>query len=188
MTKLLLLSLFSLSILAMSASASAQDAPEGLNFKMKDIKGKEFLLGEKYKGKAVVFVNVASRCGYTPQYKDLQALHEKYADQGLAVVGVPCNQFGRQEPGSEAEIIEFCQSNYGVEFDMLSKVDVNGDKQCPLYKYLTAQDLAPKGKGPIRWNFEKIVVDRSGKPVARFASSTKPMSDEFVKAVESALK
>lgn len=168
--------------------ANAQESPQALNFKMKTIDGKEIVLGKAYEGKAVLFVNVASRCGYTRQYEGLQQLHEKFADRGLVIVGVPCNQFGGQEPGSEAEIKEFCQSNYGVEFAMLSKVDVKGDQQCDLYKYLTGLELAPKGKGPIGWNFEKILVDRQGKPVARFGSATKPLSDEMLAAIESALK
>ena len=168
--------------------AQGQDAPKGLDFTMKTIDGKEVNLGKVYEGKVVLFVNVASRCGYTPQYEGLQELHEKFQKQGLVVIGVPCNQFGGQEPGSESEIKEFCQSNYGVEFAMLSKVDVKGDGQCDLYKYLTGLELAPKGKGPIGWNFEKILVDREGKPVARFGSGTKPMSKELVGAIESALK
>ena len=157
-----------------------------LNFKMKAIDGKEVNLS-KYSGKVVVFVNVASKCGFTPQYEDLQDLHKKYGSKGVAIVGVPCNQFRGQEPGTNSEIAEFCKSKYGVEFDLLSKVDVNGDKQCELYKYLTSQDLKPVGKGPIKWNFEKIVVDKSGKPIARFGSRTKPSSKEFVEVLEGAL-
>ena len=168
--------------------AQGQDSPKGLDFTIKTIDGKEVNLGKAYEGKVVLFVNVASRCGYTPQYEGLQELHKKFQKQGLVVVGVPCNQFGGQEPGSESEIKEFCQSNYGVEFAMLSKVDVKGDGQCDLYKYLTGLELEPKGKGPIGWNFEKILVDREGKPVARFGSGTKPMSKELVGAIESALK
>ena len=162
-------------------------APKPLNFKMKSIDGKEVNLS-KYVGKVTVFVNVASKCGFTPQYKELQGLHEKYGDQGLAIVGVPCNQFREQEPGTDAEIAKFCKAEYGVEFDLLSKVDVIGDKQCDLYKHLTGQDLKPVGKGPIKWNFEKIVVDPAGKPIARFDSRTKPTSKEFVGVIETALK
>ena len=183
--------LLSLSICFPATVALAQDdvakAPEALNFKMKSIDGKDVNLS-KYAGKVVVFVNVASKCGYTPQYKGLQGLHEKYGEQGLAIVGVPCNQFRGQEPGSDAEIAKFCKAEYGVEFDLLSKVDVNGAKQCELYKHLTEQDLKPVGKGPIKWNFEKIVVDPSGKAIARFDSGTKPTSKEFVGVIETSLK
>ncbi len=183
-----ILGLLVLSLAMVSTTSAQDDAPEALNFKMKAIDGKEISLAEKYKDKAVVFVNVASRCGYTPQYKDLQAVYEKYKDQGLVVVGVPCNQFGGQEPGTNEEIAEFCEVNYGVKFDMLSKVDVKGDNQCELYEYLTSLDLQPKGKGPVKWNFEKIVIDKSGKPIARFPSSEKPSSDKFKEAIETALK
>lgn len=168
-------------------SKAQAKTPAALNFKMKSIDGKEVSLS-KYTGKVVVFVNVASKCGFTPQYKELQQLHEKYKGDGLAIVGVPCNQFREQEPGTNSEILEFCKSEYGVEFDLLSKVDVNGKQQCKLYKYLTAQDIEPVGKGPIKWNFEKVVLDTSGTPIARFDSRTKPTSKEFVEIVESALK
>lgn len=176
-----------LALLTLSSSAlTAQDVPAALNFNMKSIDGKEVSLS-KYAGKVVVFVNVASKCGYTPQYKQLQALHAKLGDKGVAVIGVPCNQFGGQEPGTSTEIVEFCKLNYGVEFDLLSKVDVKGDAQAPLYKHLTSLELAPKGKGPVRWNFEKIVVDKSGNPIARFGSKVKPDSDEFMDVINKAL-
>ena len=162
------------------------DVPPALNFKMKTLADKEVHLGD-YLGNVVLFVNVASKCGLTPQYKQLQALHEKYGDQGLKVVGVPCNQFGGQEPGSADEIQTFCQENYGVTFDMMAKVDVNGDKQCDLYKYLNGLDLKPKGKGKVQWNFEKYVVDRKGNPIARFSPRMKPDADEFVQVIEKAL-
>lgn len=170
-----------------TVSPSFADAPpKALNFKMKAIDGKEVSL-KKYAGKVVVLVNVASDCGSTPQYKSLQALHEKYADKGLAIVGVPCNQFGKQEPGSNKEIQSFCTKNYGVEFDMLAKVDVNGSKQCDLYGYLSSVDTEPEGKGPVKWNFEKYVLDRTGKPIGRFGSSVEPDSREFVKLLEKEL-
>ncbi|MFT5301461.1 MAG: glutathione peroxidase [Mariniblastus sp.] len=176
-----------LALLTLSSSAlTAQDVPAALNFNMKSIDGKEVSLS-KYAGQVVVFVNVASKCGYTPQYKQLQALHAKLGDKGVAVIGVPCNQFGGQEPGTSTEIVEFCKLNYGVEFDLLSKVDVKGDAQAPLYKHLTNLELAPKGKGPVRWNFEKIVVDKSGNPIARFGSNVKPDSDEFMDVINKAL-
>jgi glutathione peroxidase len=168
------------------SSTQGQETPAALNFTMKSIEGEDVALS-KYAGKVVVFVNVASKCGYTKQYKQLQELHETYADQGLAIVGIPCNQFRGQEPGTEEEILAFCQKNYGVEFDLMSKVDVNGENQTPLYKHLTSLDLAPKGNGPVKWNFEKIVVDKSGTPIARFATKVSPDSDEFVSVIKEAL-
>jgi len=129
----------------MTLTSSAQETPAALNFTMKSIEGKDVSLS-KYAGKVVVLVNVASKCGYTPQYKQLQKLHTDLSGQGVAVIGVPCNQFKGQEPGSDKEILKFCQSKYNVEFDLLSKVDVNGKKQCGLYKHLNALDVASKVK------------------------------------------
>lgn len=168
------------------AQQDATDTPAALNFTMKTLKGEDVDLS-KYTGNVVLFVNVASKCGFTPQYEQLQALHEEYGDQGLSIIGVPCNQFGGQEPGSSDDIAAFCQENYGVEFDMLSKVDVNGDDRCDLFKHLTSIDMQPKGKGDVRWNFEKFVLDRSGKPIARFGSRTRPDSEEFMAVIKSAL-
>ncbi len=168
-------------------TAVKTDTPDALNFKMKTIDGKEVDLS-KYLGKVVMFVNVASKCGMTPQYEQLQSLHKQLADQGLAIVGVPCNQFGGQEPGTESEIATFCKQNYGVEFDMLAKVDVNGENQAPLFKYLTGAETKPLGKGPVKWNFEKFVIDRDGKLIARFGSRTKPDSDEIMSVVKTALE
>lgn len=171
---------------SMVPTAQAEDAP-ALNFKMKSIDGKEVDL-KQYQGKVVLMVNVASECGLTPQYKQLQALHEKYGKQGLAVLGFPCNQFGGQEPGTEDTIKQFCQKNYGVEFDLFSKVDVNGDKACPLYKYLTAVDTKPQGSGKIGWNFEKFLISPEGQVVARFSPRTKPDDPQVVKKIEELLK
>jgi glutathione peroxidase len=165
---------------------AAQKAPAALDFSMNAIDGKEVALS-KYAGKVVVFVNTASKCGYTPQYKQLQQLHSDYADKGIAIVGIPCNQFGKQEPGTEKEIAAFCKKNYGVEFDMLAKVDVKGKNQCELYKHLTKLDLAPFGKGSVKWNFEKIVIDKTGKPIARFGSKVKPDSKEFMSVIDKAI-
>jgi len=164
----------------------AQTTPTALDFKMKAIDGKEVSLS-KYAGKVVVLANTASKCGYTPQYEQLQQLHADYAMKGVAVIGVPCNQFGKQEPGSDKEIATFCKKNYGVEFDMLAKVEVKGKKQCELYKHLTGLDLAPLGKGDVKWNFEKIIIDKSGTPIARFSSKVKPNSKEFISTIEDAL-
>lgn len=160
--------------------------PDVLKFKMKSLDGKEVDLA-KYKGKVVMFVNVASQCGYTPQYKGLQALHAKYSKQGLVVVGVPCNQFGGQEPGTAEEIKTFCQANYGVEFDMLGKVDVNGEGQCELFKHLTSKETAGEHAGKVKWNFEKFLVGRDGKIVGRYRSNVAPESATLTKAIEEAL-
>lgn len=157
-----------------------------LNFTMNSLNGKPVSLA-KYQGKVVVIVNVASRCGYTPQYKDLEALHEKYGSKGLAILGFPANEFGKQEPGTNSQIAEFCSKNYGVKFDMFSKVVVKGDGQCELYKFLTSKETNPKFSGDIKWNFEKFIVSRDGEIVARYASNLSPSADEFVKTLETQL-
>lgn len=157
--------------------------PAVLKFEMKTLDGKNVPL-KKYHDKVVLIVNVASECGLTPQYEQLQALHKKYSKKGLAIVAFPCNQFGRQEPGSPAEIREFCSKNYGIEFDMFGKIDVNGDGACDLYKYLTKLDTKPAGPGKITWNFEKFLVDRNGDVIARFAPRTKPDDKEVIKMIE----
>ena len=178
----------------MTTSATAKDAPKEkaaakspLNEEMETLEGKKVNLAEKYKGKVVLLVNVASKCGNTPQYKPLEALHEKYGKEGLAIVGVPCNQFGKQEPGTSGEIAEFCEKNYGVKFDMLGKVDVNGEQAAPLYKVLTSEKTDPKFHGKITWNFEKFLFDRDGHVVARFSPKTQPDSKEVVAAIEKEL-
>lgn len=175
-----------ITLLLLQSQVVAQERSAALNFEMKDIAGKKVSLS-KYAGKVVVFVNVASKCGMTPQYKQLQKLHDDYASKGVAIIGVPCNQFGGQEPETEKEILEFCKENYGVKFDMMSKVDVNGKDQHPLYKHLNGLDLKPKGSGDVKWNFEKFVIGKDGTPIARFGSRTKPDSKEFVAAIDSAL-
>src|SRR5258708_26807055 len=135
-----------------------KNVPEVLNFKMNRLDGKSANLAD-YSGKVVLMVNVASECGLTPQYEQLEALHEKFAEKGLAVLGFPANEFGSQEPGSDTEIASFCKDKYDVKFDMFSKVVVkkldNGPEPCPLYKYLTSEETDPKFAGPIKWNFEK---------------------------------
>jgi glutathione peroxidase len=166
--------------------AAAAEKPAALNFKMKSLDGKEVDLG-KYHGQVLMIVNVASRCGFTPQYKQLQALHEKHGKEGLVIVGFPCNQFKQQEPGSAEEIRQFCTVNYGVTFPLFAKIEVNGDGACELYKYLTAQDTKPKGAGKISWNFEKFVIGRNGEVAARFAPQTKPDAPEVVKVIEAEL-
>lgn len=157
--------------------------PAVLDYTMKSLDGHDVNLS-KYKGKVVLMVNVASRCGLTPQYKGLEALHEKYRDQGFSILGFPANNFGQQEPGTNEEIHQFCQKNYGVKFDMFSKISVKGDDKAPLYKYLTEQDPIGKTKGDISWNFEKFLIGRNGQVVARFEPKTTPESPEVVKAIE----
>lgn len=158
-----------------------------LDYTLKDIDGKDVELS-KYKGKVVMFVNVASECGLTPQYTALQALYEKYEKEGFVLIGVPANEFGSQEPGSDAEIKKFCSTKYKVTFPMLSKVVVKGDGQVPLYKTLVAATPNKDGKvEEVGWNFEKFLVGRDGKVAARFKPTVKPESDEIKKAVEAEL-
>ncbi|HTO69155.1 MAG TPA: glutathione peroxidase [Myxococcota bacterium] len=156
------------------------------DFTQNTLDGREQSLGD-YKGKAVLVVNVASKCGLTPQYEGLQKLHEKYAARGFAVLGFPCNQFAGQEPGSSAEIAEFCSRNYGVTFPMFAKLDVNGAQRAPLYAWLTAQPTQPDGPGDILWNFGKFLVDKQGKVAARFNPRMAPDAPELVAAVEKLL-
>ena len=143
------------------------------DFTVDDIHGKPVKL-DRYKGKVVLVVNTASKCGFTPQYKGLEALYRKYRDKGLEVLGFPCNQFGAQEPGSESEIEQFCEINYGVTFPMFAKVDVNGDTAAPVYKYLKSAKPGLLGTEAIKWNFTKFLVDRGGKVVGRFAPNDTP--------------
>jgi glutathione peroxidase len=139
------------------------------------------------KGKVTLMVNVASFCGLTPQYEGLQQLEDKYKDQGFDVIGIPCNQFGEQEPGSAEEISTFCSASYGVTFPLFEKADVNGPDRQPLYDVLTPLADAEGNSGDIRWNFEKFLVDRNGEPVQRFSPLVEPESDELVNAIESLL-
>jgi glutathione peroxidase len=169
-----------------AAEKQAKQMAGPLGLTMKSLDGKDVNLNN-YQGKVVLIVNVASKCGLTPQYKQLQALHEKYAKDGLAILGFPCNQFLSQEPGTAEEIKEFCRANYGVGFDMFAKVEVNGDAACDLYKKLTALDTKPVGPGKISWNFEKFIIGRNGEVVARFAPRTKPDDAEVVKIIEAEL-
>ena len=159
-----------------------------LDFRMTGIDGKQVDLSQ-YQGKVVLLVNVASECGYTPQYEPLQALYKKYAKDGLVIVGVPSNDFGKQEPGTNEEIAKFCKGTYGVEFPMLAKVTVKpGPAQAPLYKFLTSKETNPKFAGPIRWNFEKFLIARDGTVVARFASDVDPSTREFEDRLREELK
>ncbi|GGL07867.1 glutathione peroxidase [Streptomyces flaveus] len=141
----------------------------------------------QYKGKAVLIVNVASKCGLTPQYAGLERLHEQYADKGFTVLGVPCNQFMGQEPGTSEEIAEFCSATYGVTFPMTEKVEVNGDGRHALYERLVPIEDAEGHSGDIRWNFEKFLLGRDGTILARFSPQTEPESAEVISAVEKAV-
>ncbi|CAI4279395.1 CQS_1a_G0004290.mRNA.1.CDS.1 [Saccharomyces cerevisiae] len=141
----------------------------------KDKKGESFKF-DQLKGKVVLIVNVASKCGFTPQYKKLEELYKKYQDKGFVILGFPCNQFGKQEPGSDEQITEFCQLNYGVTFPIMKKIDVNGSNADSVYNYLKSQKAGLLGFKGIKWNFEKFLVDSNGKVVQRFSSLTKPSS------------
>ena len=165
-----------IAIMLLLLTLNAEDGMSIYDFKVKTIDGKEITL-EKYKNRVMLIVNVASKCGYTNQYKGLQKLHDEYAKKGLSILGFPCNQFLAQEPGTEEEIKNFCQVNFGVEFDMFAKINVNGAQTNPLYAYL-------KSKAPgtlvdaIKWNFTKFLVDRDGMVVRRYAPSTTPAEIE----------
>src|SRR5258708_22131216 len=153
------------------------------DFTMRSIDGEQVSLGA-YKGKVVLLVNVASKCGFTPQYTALEGLYEKYKDRGLVIVGVPANNFMSQEPGTDEEIKKFCSSKYNVSFPMMSKVSVKGDDKTPLYTFLTDPTSDPQFAGDIKWNFTKFLFDRSGKPVARFEPTVKPAPPESQSAVQ----
>ena len=142
-------------------------------FSAATISGKEVSLAD-YKGKVVLVVNTASKCGFTPQFAGLEAIYEKYKDQGFVILGFPCNQFGAQEPGTADQIQEFCQLNYGVKFPMFGKIDVNGKNAHPLFKFLTSEKPGILGTEMIKWNFTKFLVDKEGNPVKRYGSNTKP--------------
>jgi glutathione peroxidase len=164
-----------------------QTAAKGpLSFTMTDIDGNEVDLS-KYQGKVVLMVNVASKCGLTPQYEALEALNKKYSKQGLAILGFPANNFLGQEPGTNKEIKEFCTSKYGVDFDMFAKISVNGADQHPLYAYLTSKEAGHDFGGEIEWNFAKFLVGRDGQIIARFSSRTSPSDPEVTSKIEQAL-
>ena len=187
MERLIALTMIVMLALAVSPAANAGEAKSPLDFTMNSLKGQPVNLSQ-YKGKVVLIVNTASQCGNTPQYKGLEDLHKKYKDQGLVVLGFPANEFGKQEPGTNDEIATFCKQNYGVDFDMFSKVVVKGEGIVPLYQYLTSSETNPKFAGPITWNFEKFLIGRDGKVVQRFKPSVKPESPQVVTAIESALE
>jgi glutathione peroxidase len=158
--------------------------PTVYDFSAQTIDGKTRKLAD-YQGKVLLVVNTASKCGFTPQYKGLEVVYEKFKDRGFAVLGFPCNQFGAQEPGPESEIAEFCEMNYGVTFPMFAKVDVNGDNAHPLFKHLTSAKKGLLGSEAIKWNFTKFLVGKDGQVIDRYAPTTKP--EDMVRDIEKAL-
>jgi glutathione peroxidase len=178
--------------IALSSRASGNlDSGENMSsiydFTLKDIDRKEVNLGQ-YRGKVVLVVNVASRCGYTPQYEGLQKVYMKYKDRGFVILGFPANNFMGQEPGTDEEIKTFCSTKYNVTFPIFSKISVKGDDIHPLYKFLTSKESNPDFGGDIKWNFSKFLLDKSGKIVARFEPKITPESDPMIQAIEKALQ
>jgi glutathione peroxidase len=167
-------------------SVDPTSAAPVFRFTMKSLGGSDVNLAQ-YQGKVVLIVNTASKCGNTPQYAPLEAMYKKYAAQGFVILGFPSNDFLHQEPGTDAQISEFCAKNYGVTFPMFSKVDVKGSNQCALYKYLTSDETDKPFAGKITWNFEKFLVGRDGRIVARFSPRTQPESPQVVGAIEAEL-
>jgi len=174
-------------VLAMTSEQLYGGETSVYDFTMKDIDGNPVSLA-KYKGKVMLIVNVASKCGNTPQYENLQKLHDTYKDRGLAILGFPANNFLWQEPGTDPEIKQFCTLTYGVTFDMFSKISVKGKNQAPLYQFLTSSKSNPQFAGSVEWNFQKYLIDRSGKIVGRFSPGTDPLAEEIISAVEAALQ
>jgi glutathione peroxidase len=168
-------------------SMAAMGASSVHEFSLKAIDGKTVTLSQ-FKGQVMLVVNVASRCGFTPQYEGLEKLYETYKSQGFVILGFPANNFGEQEPGTDAEIQTFCRSKYSVTFPMFSKISVTGADKAPLYRFLTDTSAHPKTGGEIQWNFTKFLVDRDGKIMQRFEPEVEPLSHEIVAAVETAVK
>lgn len=162
------------------APLMAANSPQIYDFALNDIDGKPLPL-DHFKGRVLLIVNTASFCGNTPQYAELQTMYETYQDQGLEVLAFPANNFGRQEPGTDTEIKTFCYTKYSLTFPLFSKISVKGEDKHPLYRYLTEQSPFP---GEVEWNFQKYLIDRSGKVVARYHHRTKPLSDEIISDVE----
>ncbi len=175
-----------LSFLTINAQNTKGDKMNNiLEYKVKDIKGKEVNLNS-YKGKVLLIVNVASKCGYTKQYKGLQELYSKYKGDGFEILGFPCNDFGNQEPGTNEQISEFCEMNFGVTFPLFDKVKVLGENKATLYAKLTDNDVT--GKEEIKWNFEKFLIDKNGNIVKKYKSGIEPLSKELVEDLEKELK
>ena len=178
-------SLFAAGLAAQAVSAG--NVPPIQNIPLDDINGKPASLKD-YAGKVILLVNVASFCGNTPQYKGLEAMYEKYKDKGFVIIGVPCNDFAGQEPGTAEEIKAFCTEKYSVTFPLMAKIHVKGPEQHPLYAALTSKDAAiPGAVGDIDWNFAKFVIGRDGQPVKRFASKVQPDAPDLVQTIETAL-
>ncbi|HYP27647.1 MAG TPA: glutathione peroxidase [Blastocatellia bacterium] len=175
------------SVSAKDKSGKADKVKSVYDFTLKDINGKDVKL-KQYRGKVVMLVNVASKCGLTPQYEGLQKIYTKYQSQGFVILGIPANNFGGQEPGTNEEIKTFCSTKYNVTFPMFSKVSVKGDDIDPLYKFLTDKQTNPEFGGDIAWNFNKFLVDRNGKIVARFSPKETPESEKVVQTLEAVLK
>jgi glutathione peroxidase len=178
--RMMIVVVLSIVVVSFSCTSETKESEKMLSeniygFNVIDIDGKEVSLSD-YEGKVLLIVNVASKCGYTKQYTGLQAIYEKYKDQGFVVLGFPCNQFGGQEPGTEKEIKEFCEANFDVTFPMFSKVDVNGDNTHPLYKYLKSNAKGTLGTADIKWNFAKFLVDKNGVVQDRIGTQTTPES------------
>ncbi|MGQ9642775.1 MAG: glutathione peroxidase [Ignavibacterium sp.] len=182
----LFVALFALSFVSYSQTQKEEKVKDNISsIKVKDIDGKDVNLSD-YKDKVLLIVNVASYCGYTKQYAGLQDLYKNYKDKGFEILAFPCNQFGNQEPGTNEEIKNFCSSKYNVTFRLFDKIDVNGKNQSPLYSILT--DNPVTGKGDIKWNFEKFIIGKNGKIIARFPSSVEPNSEKLVSLISSELK
>jgi glutathione peroxidase len=181
------LSYFLAGVFAVMMVASASAAPKSIyDFTLPLLNGKDAPLAD-YKGKVVLVVNVASRCGFTPQYSALESVYEKYKDQGFVIIGFPANNFAGQEPGTNEEIAKFCTGKYNVTFPVYGKISVKGDDQAPIYSFLT-KDANPSLAGDIKWNFTKFLVDRNGNVVQRFEPPVTPDSTEVVSAIEAQLK
>jgi glutathione peroxidase len=174
-------------LVAVSFCMSMFGASSVYEFTLNSIDGQSAPLSA-YKGKVLLLVNVASKCGFTPQYKELEAVYEKYKDQGLVIIGFPANNFMGQEPGTNAEIKEFCSRTYNVSFPMYSKISVLGEDKAPLYQWLTDKTANPSTGGEIKWNFTKFLVSRDGKVLARFETKVKPDAPEVLSAIDAALK
>ena len=168
-----------------AAEAGSRESTAVIDHVVQSLKGEEVNLAD-YRGKAMLIVNTASKCGFTKQYAGLQKLHETYADRGLVVIGFPSNDFGGQEPGSAEEIENFCRTNYGVSFPMMAKVHAKGPDKAPIYRTLT-EETADGIRGEVRWNFTKFLVDPNGKVVERFESGVNPSSKDLTQAIESVL-
>ena len=174
-------------LLAVSFCMSLSAASSVYDFTLNSIDGQPAPLAA-YKGKVLLLVNVASKCGFTPQYKELEAVYEKYKDRGLVIIGFPANNFMGQEPGTNAEIKDFCSRTYNVSFPMYSKISVLGDDKAPLYQWLTDKTANPSTAGEIKWNFTKFLVGRDGKVITRFETKVKPDAPEVISAIDAALK